>query len=270
MTVCVGAICDGGKCVVAAADRMMTFGTPMNLQAEGAVRKIVPLTDRAVLLFSGSVPDGEFLVESTRQKMRGEANPDVRKIAELTADAYRELKKQRAEETILIPFLGITFDGFVQLAAQSASSQTLQQVLGLISNHNLELEIIIAGVDDEDSNCAHLYAISHPGKLSPLDTVGFAAVGSGGMHAAVRMSLGSHSKNDEPGITMFSVFEAKVASEVAPGVGKIMDMAVITRGGTLFVEDDDFKQLVSIHKERPTLEDEEKESLSEIAARYVS
>jgi hypothetical protein len=40
MTVCIGAICEQGKAVVVAADRMMTFGPPMNLQAEGAVRKI--------------------------------------------------------------------------------------------------------------------------------------------------------------------------------------------------------------------------------------
>jgi 20S proteasome alpha/beta subunit len=59
------------KSIVVAADRMMTYGAPMNLQVEAAVRKIIPLSDNAVLLFSGSVPDGEGIANGTKSKMQG-------------------------------------------------------------------------------------------------------------------------------------------------------------------------------------------------------
>jgi 20S proteasome alpha/beta subunit len=70
LTVCIGAICESGHTIVVAADRMMTYGAPMNLQVEMAVRKIVPLTDTTAVLFSGSVPDGENLTRYSFQRIR--------------------------------------------------------------------------------------------------------------------------------------------------------------------------------------------------------
>ena len=89
MTVCIGAICDAGKAIVVAADRMMTFGAPMNLQAEGAVRKIIPLADNVVLLFSGAVPDAEALAQSARASAKDGAS-NLRQIADATAAGQNE------------------------------------------------------------------------------------------------------------------------------------------------------------------------------------
>jgi 20S proteasome alpha/beta subunit len=244
---------------------MMTYGAPMNLQVEGAVRKIVPLSEHAAFLFSGTVPDGEEVAKRARARMQGAQQIDVAAIAAFTAESYQELKARRIEETILRPLLGLTFAGFQQLVGQSASSQVLQQVLGMISQHNLQLDVMIAGIDQTG---AHLFVVTHPGSAMPMDTVGYAAIGSGGMHAAIRLSLGRQSTAINLPETVGNVYEAKIASEAAPGVGKVTDIAVVNASGVQFFEDDAFNVLAEIHKERPSLNADDLEKLRKVCAPY--
>ena len=259
MTVCIGAICDGGKAVVVAADRMMTYGPPMNLQAEGAVRKIIQLTESAVLLFSGSVPDAEALANGTNAALK-HGNFTITQIADLAAKVYQDIKRKKIEDTILRPLLGLEFAQFQQLISQSASSQVLGQVLGMISQHNLGLDAILASIDDDTGNLA---IITHPGMAMPMNTVGTAAIGSGGMHASVRLSLGRQISSLSIPETLFNVYEAKRASEVAPGVGKVTDIAVLKDKTITFVADSVIDLLGTIVKERPSLSEEDLKKLRE-------
>jgi 20S proteasome alpha/beta subunit len=265
MTVCIGAICDKGKAVVVCADRMMTYGPPMNLQAEGAVRKIFPLTDQCVMLFSGSVPDGEFIVNNTKIRIKASPHPDIKTIAATAGAVYQDHKKKRVEDTILKPYLGIDFAGYQTLVAQSASSQVLTQLLGLIGQHNLQLDVMIAGVDADG---AHLLLVSHPGNVLSLDTVGTASIGSGGMHGAIRMSLTRPTKDRTLAQAMHNVYEAKLASEVAPGVGKATDIAVINGVGVKFMDEAVLTMLQEIHKDRPELDDTELKKLTTKCEEY--
>jgi 20S proteasome alpha/beta subunit len=265
MTVCIGAICDKGKTVVVCADRMMTFGPPMNLQSEGAVRKIFPLTDQCVLLFSGSVPDGEYIVSNSKTRIKAAQPQDIKTIASLVNAVYQEHKKKRAEDSILRPFLGIDFAGFQTLVGQSASSQVLTQLLGMVSQHNLQLDLMIAGVDGDG---AHLLLVSHPGNVMSLDTVGTASIGSGGLHGAIRMSLARPTQDGSLAQAMHNVYEAKLASEVAPGVGKATDIAVINAAGHKFVDASVLKVLQEIHKDRPELDDTDLKKLTAKCEEY--
>jgi 20S proteasome alpha/beta subunit len=249
LTVCISAIADGGAAVVVAADRMMTFGPPMNLQAEGAVRKIIPLSDSHALLFSGSVPDAEAVVNGIKESIQHGTN--LKQIADFVAKSYQNLKRKKVEDSILRPLIGIEFAQFQQLVSQSASSQVLTQMLGMISQHNLGLDVMLAGVD-EDSG--HIAIVAHPGTALLMDTVGVSSIGSGSLHASVRLSLGRQTRDLSILETIFNVYEAKKASEVAPGVGKVTDIAVITGRKTAFLPDSAFDVLGSIVKERPALD----------------
>jgi hypothetical protein len=145
MTVCVGAMCDDGKSAVVAADKMVTFGPPMMMQTEPPVlRKIVTLTEESVFLFSGSVPDSEEMLSKVLSAIGKGKRQSISFIAETVKTAYAELKRKRVEETILKPLLGADFGQFQALAAQSAASQILQQVLGMIAQHNLQSEALVA------------------------------------------------------------------------------------------------------------------------------
>lgn len=114
-----------------------------------------------------------------------------------------------------------------------------------------------------DDSGAHIFAIQHPGQLLPLATTGFGTIGSGGLHAGVRMSLGQHTRSATLVDTVYNVYEAKRASEVAPGVGKLTDMAVIRDGKIFFADLEQFKAFEKAHKEKPALSDGEQKLLQE-------
>jgi 20S proteasome alpha/beta subunit len=259
VTVGIGAICEDGKSAVVAADKMVTFGAPMSLQAEPpTLKKIIQLTERTLLVFSGNTADGEEIVTGTVPKISVDPKQPVRQIAEAVREAYANHKLRRVEENILKPLLGADFSKFQTLVSQSPTSQLLQQVLGLVSQHNLQTDLLVAGMDDSG---AHLFAVTHPGQLIPLATTGFGSIGSGGVHAGVRMSLAQHTKSATLVDTVYNVYEAKRASEVAPGVGKLTDLALIRDGKIFFAGPELFKALEQSHKEKPALSADEQTAL---------
>ena len=138
-----------------AADKMVTFGAPMSLQTEPpTLKKIIQLNDRTLLVFSGSTGDGEEIVSGAIPFITA-AQQSVGQIAEAVKESYVRHKQRRAEETILKPWLGADFKQFQTLIAQSSSSQILQQVLMMISQHNLNTDLLVAGVDDSGARSFH-------------------------------------------------------------------------------------------------------------------
>jgi 20S proteasome alpha/beta subunit len=267
VTVCIGAVCEDGRAAVVAADRMVTYGAPMSLQIEPPYhKKIKTLSDGAVLLFSGSVPDGEDVAARSLAAIRAMTKPATAAVAEAARQAYEDTKRKRVEDSILKPFLGVNFAQFQALVAQSAASQLLAQIQGLIMQNNLQLEIMVAGIDDAG---AHLFAIQHPGVLLPMQTTGFTAIGSGGTHAAVRISLGGQAPAVKLPETIYNVYEAKRAAEVAPGVGALTDLAVLTAKGVAFLNEAQLTEMAAFHKKEPGLKPAELAKLREICKEYA-
>jgi 20S proteasome alpha/beta subunit len=260
MTVCIGALCDDGKAIVVASDRMMTYSAPMNLQVEMPVKKIVAIGQSVAILFSGGVADGEDVISKARAKICG-SNKTIHEIADATAASYQEIKRRKVEDTILRPLIGIDFNSWASLLAQSAASQSLAQILGMISQHNLQLELLVAGFDDSGG---HLFGVFHPGISMPMDTIGCGAIGSGGLHANVRLSLGGQIRGLSMADTLFNVYEAKAAAEVAPGVGKLTDIAIVSPKEVRFFDDDVCQSLSSMLQKRPELRPEDRKKLQQI------
>lgn len=115
MTVGIGAICENGKAAVVAADKMVTFGAPMNLQTEPpSLKKIIELTAKTLLVFSGNTADGEQIVLGTQPKLITGGTISVKQIAQAVQESYAQHKQQRVEDTVLKPLLGQIFNNFSQ------------------------------------------------------------------------------------------------------------------------------------------------------------
>lgn len=110
---------------------------------------------------------------------------------------------------------------------------------------NLGVELLLAGVD---TTGAHIYAVANPGPPENLhDPIGYAAVGSGTIHALQAFIGFGHSASAEYHETVFRAYAAKRRSEVAPGVGLDTDMAVISGEGVHWLTQDELKQLREIY-----------------------
>lgn len=263
MTVCIGALCEKGQAAVIAADEMVTFGPPMNLQTEPpGLKKIVEISTSVAILYSGTVPEGEEIVTLAKRLAATAVagRPSVASIAEQVRATYAQLKRKRVEETILRPYLGADFQQFQELIAKSPASQILAQVTGLLVQHNLQTDMLIAGSDDTGH---HLFAVTHPGTCHHMNTLGFTAIGSGAVHAGISLALNRHTVADSVAKTVYRVYEAKTAAEVSPGVGKLTDMAIIRGGKINFVTQQSLEVLARVHKGHPDLSDDEERSISE-------
>ena len=116
-----------------------------------------------------------------------------------------------------------------------------------VQTQSLGTTILVAGVD---AGGAHIYSVEDPGVMSCLDRLGYHAIGSGHRHAVLKLvSFGQHmSKNLNE--TVFNVFCAKKVAEVAPGVGHTTTMKIVTKDGTIQVEQETLDKMEPAYKEQ--------------------
>jgi 20S proteasome alpha/beta subunit len=256
MTVCIGALCRDlsghpSAAAVVASDRMVTHGGITEFEHE--IPKIVPLADRILELAAGdglragrlardvaaAVPSGPVMVGD---------------VAQLLAVRYADHRRQQVESDLFIP-RGITIAQFYG----GLQSQLLGQLVGMIDsqvmNFNFGVSSLIAGVDDAG---AHLYSVHNPGaSVNDFQSIGFDAIGSGGLHALQSLIGFGQAGVDPLHETVFSVYVSKRRAESAPGVGRDTDMAVITAEGVTYFDRALLEQLDALYVElhRPMTEE---------------
>jgi hypothetical protein len=262
VTVCVAALCDGGKRVIGASDRMLTAG---DIQFEPQQSKIWPLTTSIVAMYSG---DTAILTEIL-QAVHLEVNKHVREhpelwlrvrdVAEICKNCYWNAHVKRSQSEVLAP-LGLNAASF--LIAQGSMSQdvvadlTEQMQDWDFSDIN---SIIFAGVDVDGPQgmpgtnsitYAHIY-LAHDAEVTCQDRVGFAAIGIGTSHAESQLMYEGHSSAENFVDTILVTYLAKKRAEIAPGVGKATDMFIIGPGvgSHTTVGDHVLAELLAIHDE---------------------
>lgn len=235
MTICIAAICDEGKSIVVAADRMFTAGPPLNLEFEPPISKIEKLGDACVAMAAGHGLFAAELAERIRAHLKqstGGKNPRVLQVVTFAKDAYAKFRNEKFQEQILNAHLGPDFAAYsakgISLPTYLKDQpQMYQQMVIQNAQFNLGVEITFAGCEESGS---HIYYLANPGTLSSFDKLGYNAIGSGGIHAMVALHLGGQSPKSTLAETTFSVYSAKIAAEVAPGVGQETEMAVLSQG----------------------------------------
>lgn len=229
MTVCIAAICDGGRKIVVAADRMFTFQAPLNVEFETSEKKIEQVGTACVILSSGNGAYSAEIVRTAIGLLDGNPNPPISRAAEIIRDGFIQVRATKVKEQVLVPALGpdyLKFEAMNIPLPQYLQYQPaiFQQITVQMQMFNLGTDMIIAGIDPGGARVAY---VGNPGTLAWLDKLGYSAIGSGGLHATTRLSLGSQTRESGLAETVYRVFEAKKAAEVAPGVGDETDLAIV-------------------------------------------
>src|SRR5712692_5502828 len=105
MTVCIAAVCEDGKKIVVAADRMFTAPPPLNLEFETEEQKIESLAPSCVVLMSGNSGYGTEVLIDTRRRMGGNQTPAIADVAQHSELAYRAVRAKKADEIQVMPSL---------------------------------------------------------------------------------------------------------------------------------------------------------------------
>jgi len=255
MTICIGALCNDGKGVVACADHMVTGG---DVQFEQAGSKITELTSRCVALTAGPALTHTDVFDRARMAVGSLADPSVRQVVEEVKKAYSEIRNERAEEKFLRP-LGLNYQTFLQ--AQSALAPDLAfQVGRQLTEFELGLHIVIAGVDHAGG---HLYLVADPGTGECFDALGFVAIGSGRRHAEAAFIGHSYARSFTPIEAAFVAFEARRRAESAPGVGNRLTDMIYIEAEILSLQDEALKPLQAAYMKLRKNEDDARREILE-------
>ncbi len=234
MTVCLAATChqDGAEnaapAAVVAADRMVTLGG--FIEFEHAVPKMAHPSANAVAMIAGDTLVGMRLAQEVADGFQG-SMPSAEDIARALAARYADVRLQQAEEALLRT-RGLDVGRFYQLH-QQLNPQITMMLDNSLANFNLGVELLLAGVD---ANGAHIYSVANPGvNERKNDVIGYAAIGSGAIHALQAMIGFGHHGNTSLKETVFRVYAAKRRAEVAPGVGHDTDLAIVTASSVTFL-----------------------------------
>ncbi len=227
MTVCIAALCDAGKTVVCASDRMLTAAR--RIEFEPPVTKVWSVAHSVVLLVAGDA--GVQSEISDRVWASIEANdaipqPRVSDVVDLYAKHYGELRQEAAERDVLVP-LGLDYSSY--LGRQGELGADFVRMVGeaLLEYRLPHVETIIAGVD---SVGGALYRVVDT-NVACCNYPGFACIGSGGWIADAQFMLGGHAARNGFPETLWLTYLAKRRAEVASGVGQDTDVFLIPGPG---------------------------------------
>lgn len=225
MTVGIAAICEGGKSIVMAADRLVTVGEG-DITVEAASKKIIKLTPQAWMTITGTIQECEYVQEIVGRTGDSFDDHSVYRIARRLRKGCENIRARQIEEQITRPMLKVSFAKFGELCNKSIESEAIKDVWKCVLNFRFALEMLICGFDPEP----HIYRVTHS-TLNSHEAIGFTAIGIGRTMATVTLAIRGKSFLNRPvAETMYHVYEAKRTSESTGLVGRRTDMLLIRQG----------------------------------------
>jgi 20S proteasome alpha/beta subunit len=260
MTVGIGAICDGGKAVVFAADRLITTSFAGGaIVHDGERAKIRQLTPSSVIASTGTLSDATFVFD----RITGKPISTVAGAASAVCAARKELREQRVD-SILEKKIRLNLHGLLE--AVETKRGAYLSMLTEIQQWVFNLSFLVGGVDAD--GVAHLYRVDDDGIPYRVDDSAFAAIGSGESLAFAALAVQQYRSSWSSADAVLALFTAKRAAEANPNVGALSDIAIVTpASGVQFLPDDAIEVLSRVHKEigtAPRMSERQRGSLNSL------
>ena len=247
MTICIAAICDKGNACVISADREITLPSAA-LEYEHNERKIDVLSKTCVVMSSGDALYAAEVISKTRSSISHGKDTTILSIAESLKDIFIATHQNRAEAVFLIP-KGWTLKEFKEKGHQQIQQPSYQEIQNQLFTFSIGVvDFLVAGVDSTGSHIfrVHYNGIAGGSWLEWCDKIGHREIGAGFLHASIHLSLEGQFSGSNLADSIFNVYSAKKISELAPGVGKATDLAIITAHGIKFFDKPEFDILDGI------------------------
>ena len=218
MTVCIAALYDNCRGVVLVSDQMVTASIPIGYEFEHQeIPKIVSLTDSVPIyaLAAGDVLLGTEILNIVRAQIKQHQNvATAGQAVELVRAVYQHVRLVKIVQRELEP-RGLTIENYYAQHL-SLAPQVLQIVDQALSQTDTNVEFIVAG-PGEDGYTIH--TVTNPGLTNDHTIIGYCAIGSGSPHAMYSLIEAPYKHSLSREEVRKLVQNAKIRSEVAPGVG---------------------------------------------------
>ena len=238
MTVCIAANCYPEKCMVLAADTMVTT---MDMSSDFVSVKSRGIGEKWMALFAGNdISCVDPIITEVREQcaLTGcrDTLPEVR---DAFIRAFQRQLRLKSENEVLKP-IGYSLNEFKKLGLSQLGPENFSRFLYQMEQKSIDVEFLVAGFDKN----AHIFTVTSPGKISDFSPVGFWAIGSGQTNALGSLfnCQGALFASDIS-TTIYRVCEAKFSAEGATGVGKTTILTILRNDGERW---NTFKEIDSI------------------------
>jgi ATP-dependent protease HslVU (ClpYQ) peptidase subunit len=256
MTVCIAALCDGGKACVVAADKMLVSGGGnFEFKIDGRLEKIRKLSSDSVLMHSGNDADAAEIVELAAPLI-AERPSNVRSIV---TDAVDRLLNARRDQKVS-QLLGKKFDFDSLVAAMSdLTTGPLYDLWKEVRQPDFGVTLLVC----RDKERFEIYFLS-PGSAPSRCSTPYSSIGSGGDYSIVALTVQRYEISLPVAEALFQVYLAKRAAEVrAYGVGESVDMKILTCDHITDIGAPTRDLLKRYYSERLRLTDEQRDSVQQ-------
>ena len=230
MTICIAALYNNGEGVVLVSDQMVTASIPIGYEFEHQeIPKIASLTDSAPIyaLSAGDVLLGTEILNIARAQIRQVQNVvTAGQAVDLVRAVYQRVRLIKIMQRELEP-RGLTLENYYAQHS-SLAPQVLQIVDQAMSQTDVDVEFIVAGPGE---NGYTLHTVINPGLTNDHTPIGYCAIGSGAPHAMYSLIEAQYTRSLSLEDVKKLVNQAKVRSEVAPGVGSGTQEKVVGGAG---------------------------------------
>lgn len=220
MTVCIAALCDNSKSVLAITDRKISsdFG-----DTETDILKWRKVHSQWAVMFAASdATPIAGIVTNAERRMR-DSDGSLEAAQSLIAAAYRDARLKKAEDLHLAT-RGWTFEEFKAKGRSLLPDPLFLQIDRSIREVNLGVSLLVMGTAD---GVCHIFTVEDPGLSEDRSIPGFHAIGSGSYNAIASL----YHRQLRPAAyfskALFCLYEAKKYAEKVGSVGEKTDIWVM-------------------------------------------
>jgi len=253
MTVGIASLCeteDDDSKVILSADRMVTTGLVAPIEYEHTESKMLPLVEDDELVVmgvgAGSLSFIDDFFYNLRNKIEEDNLENVREIAVESTDIFKDILHETINRQVLNP-LGFELSDLKN--QQQFHPQVLQSLLQDVTEKQEQvygsLQIMLVGIDKSGG---HIYSVQN-GDIARHDSIGYHSIGSGTHPAHSTFISNRYDSACDINNALLSVVEAKMQAEEAQGVGRDMDIAVISKDGFEELDNGEIQKLRNIQEE---------------------
>jgi hypothetical protein len=221
---------DFGTALVAASDKMLT-DEGLGIEYQGSRGKWGCFGKRLLVLVAGDIVIHSEVVKRLFAELKDAETPTTFELAQLAAKEMREYRTQEAERLYLSP-LNLDRDSFLD-RQRTMEATLVVELANQMQKHKIEAEALVLGCEQ---NTGSIYRVDRYGLVTNHSDIGFASIGSGGIHSSAHFMFESYSHGTMYYRALYQTFKAKKRAEVAPGVGGYTDMFLVTKNGASVIE----------------------------------
>jgi 20S proteasome alpha/beta subunit len=242
MTVCVAALCENGKALVMAADKMVGMGY---VEGEPDISKMRPLHRDWWVLFAGDDISPVFdIIDYTKhilhtQHKLGKTEPASLAAVMKALEAGFHKKRLEVAESLYLKTTGWNLNRFNKEGHGVLPNAA--QIQADIDRFRFAIELLVVGFDEQGHGC--IFSLDgngdKPGVPTRGDIPGFQSIGSGGTVATFMLYWRHLSSTVSAREALYYVLEAKYYGEQATGVGSSTDLYIGRPGQELTAINDE-------------------------------